>query len=232
MVGFETGQGDGVAAFLEETCIARSRCLVPFRAVKADYRLWPDPVEQRLRRPMEQERTDRIRLRGDMFLPREAELFAKSGFCETRQCEKSLTEKNPDPRRSLPAIARSPCSSSAAIAGNHALKQRSDSAHSALKQRSDSAKKRSGTTMGRCQRNPLTPKRQVGAVYPNPTAEPVGSGRDSSLGLLIASGIFNRLVPGSPATRGFRLPRRLLQAHLRSLLPFPRALRAFRSPRR
>ena len=53
--------------------------------------------------------------------------------------------------------------------------------------------------MGRCRGNPLTPKRQVGAVYPDPTAEPVDQGRDSSLGLLIASGIFDRLVPGSPA---------------------------------
>ena len=36
--------------------------------------------------------------------------------------------------------------------------------------------------MGRCQRNPLTRKRQVGAVYPSPTAELVGQDRDSSLG--------------------------------------------------
>lgn len=48
-------------------------------------------------------------------------------------------------------------------------------------------------------RNPLTPKRQVGAVYPGSQDEPVFQGRDSSLGLLIASGIFKRLVPGSPA---------------------------------
>ncbi len=56
-----------------------------------------------------------------------------------------------------------------------------------------------GTTMGRFRRNPLTRKRQVGTVCPNPTAEPVDQGRDSSHGLLIASGIFMRLVPGSPA---------------------------------
>ena len=42
-------------------------------------------------------------------------------------------------------------------------------------------------------------KGQVGAVYPSPTAELVDQGRDSSHGLLIASGIFMRLVPGSPA---------------------------------
>ena len=53
--------------------------------------------------------------------------------------------------------------------------------------------------MGRCPRNPLTPKRQVGAVCPGPQDEPVNQDRDSSLGLLIASGIFKRLVPGSPA---------------------------------
>lgn len=35
--------------------------------------------------------------------------------------------------------------------------------------------------MGRCQRNPLTRKRQVGAVCPNPQDEPVDLGRDSSL---------------------------------------------------
>ena len=56
-----------------------------------------------------------------------------------------------------------------------------------------------GTTMGRFRRNPLTPKTS-GAVCPDPTAEPVDQGRDSSHGLLIASGIFMRLVPGSPAT--------------------------------
>ena len=50
-----------------------------------------------------------------------------------------------------------------------------------------------------CSRNPLTPKRQVGAVYSSPRDEPVNRSRDSSLGLLIASGIFKRLVPGSPA---------------------------------
>jgi len=38
-----------------------------------------------------------------------------------------------------------------------------------------------GTTMGRCQRNPLTRKRQVGAVCPSPTAELVDPDRDSSL---------------------------------------------------
>ena len=40
----------------------------------------------------------------------------------------------------------------------------------------------------------------MGAVYPSPQDEPVNPGRDSSHGLLIASGIFDRLVPGSPAT--------------------------------
>lgn len=54
--------------------------------------------------------------------------------------------------------------------------------------------------MGRSPGNPLTPQRQVGAVYPSPQDEPVCQGRDSSQGLLIASGIFKRLVPGSPAT--------------------------------
>ena len=50
-----------------------------------------------------------------------------------------------------------------------------------------------------CHRNPLTPKRQVGAVCHGPQDEPVNQDRDSSLGMLIASGMFNQLVPGSPA---------------------------------
>ena len=50
-----------------------------------------------------------------------------------------------------------------------------------------------------CPRNPLTPKRQVGAVCLGPQDEPVNQDRDSSLGMLIASGMFNQLVPGSPA---------------------------------
>ena len=39
----------------------------------------------------------------------------------------------------------------------------------------------------------------MGAVYSGSRDEPVFQNRDSSLGLLIASGIFERLVPGSPA---------------------------------
>jgi len=39
----------------------------------------------------------------------------------------------------------------------------------------------------------------VGAVYPGPQDEPVNQDRDSSLGMLIASGMFEQLVPGSPA---------------------------------
>lgn len=38
-------------------------------------------------------------------------------------------------------------------------------------------------------------------MYPGPTAELVDQDRDSSLGLLIASGMFDRLVPGSPANK-------------------------------
>ena len=60
--------------------------------------------------------------------------------------------------------------------------------------------------MGRFRGNPLTPKRQVGAVYPDPTAELVDLDRDNSLGLLIASGMFMRLVPGSPVNAYLGLP--------------------------
>jgi len=52
--------------------------------------------------------------------------------------------------------------------------------------------------MGRCREILRRLKRQVGAVYSGPTAELVDQSRDSSLGLLIASGIFAWLVPGSP----------------------------------
>ena len=38
----------------------------------------------------------------------------------------------------------------------------------------------------------------MGAVYPNPTAEPVDQGRDSSRGLLIASGIFDGSYRAAP----------------------------------
>ena len=67
-----------------------------------------------------------------------------------------------------------------------------------------------------CPRNPLTPKRQVGAVYPGPQDEPVSQDRDSSLGLLIASGIFKRLVPGSPAASLFRRPVPSVLKHFRT----------------
>lgn len=53
--------------------------------------------------------------------------------------------------------------------------------------------------MGRLPGNPPTPQRQVGTVYPDLPDEPASRGRDSTLGLLIASGMFKRLVPGSPA---------------------------------
>ena len=53
--------------------------------------------------------------------------------------------------------------------------------------------------MGRFPGNPLTRKRQVGAVYSGPQDEPVDQIRDSSLGMLIASGMFMQFVPGSPA---------------------------------
>ena len=52
---------------------------------------------------------------------------------------------------------------------------------------------------GRLPRNPPTPQRQVGAVYPGSRDEPDNQGRDSSQGMLIAPGILLRLVPGSPA---------------------------------
>lgn len=53
--------------------------------------------------------------------------------------------------------------------------------------------------MGRLPRNPPTPQRQVGTIYPGPRDEPGRQGRDSSRDLLIAPGILMRLVPGSPA---------------------------------
>lgn len=53
--------------------------------------------------------------------------------------------------------------------------------------------------MGRLPRNPPTPQRQVGTMYPDFLDEPGPRGRDSPLGLLIAPGILMWLVPGSPA---------------------------------
>ncbi len=54
--------------------------------------------------------------------------------------------------------------------------------------------------MGRFPGNPLTRKRQVGVVCTGPPDKPGRLDSDNSLGLLIASGMFERLVPGSPAS--------------------------------
>lgn len=54
--------------------------------------------------------------------------------------------------------------------------------------------------MGRLPGNPLTRKRQVGAVCPDPTAELVDQGRDSSLRIAYSlRDIPIGLVPGSSA---------------------------------
>ena len=53
--------------------------------------------------------------------------------------------------------------------------------------------------MGRCARNPLTRKRQVGAVCPGSQDEPVNRDRDSSLWIAYSLRDVRWLVPGSPA---------------------------------
>ena len=90
----ETGQGQRVAAFVEETGITTRGRLVGGGVIEADGRAFGHQRQQGCGRAMQDQRPRRRIKRGDVFAARGAQLFAEPGLCH--QSTYSLGAPGPD----------------------------------------------------------------------------------------------------------------------------------------